>query len=164
MCIVRKNSGSAICARLTKSVIPYKVSGVELLRCESYSYINQKTFKLLQNCALFSASLINFSTLKGRKKSAKLRRRGENSVTEEEDDEVRCATAAEENRSRAMHPVAEMGTSVPAFLGKLWRLVEDPETDDLICWSPVSVLFFFFFLLFLLIVLYYESLTQRIGI
>jgi heat shock transcription factor 1 len=37
-----------------------------------------------------------------------------------------------------MHTISEMGTSVPAFLGKLWRLVEDPETDDLICWSPVS--------------------------
>lgn len=37
-----------------------------------------------------------------------------------------------------MHALSELGTTVPAFLGKLWKLVEDPETDDLICWSPVS--------------------------
>ncbi|KAL6440163.1 hypothetical protein ACFW04_003041 [Cataglyphis niger] len=35
-----------------------------------------------------------------------------------------------------MHTVAELGTGVPAFLAKLWKLVEDPETDNLICWSP----------------------------
>ncbi|KAM9387942.1 heat shock factor protein 1 isoform 3-T3 [Phaethornis superciliosus] len=28
------------------------------------------------------------------------------------------------------------GNNVPAFLTKLWTLVEDPETDSLICWSP----------------------------
>ncbi|XP_040044815.2 heat shock factor protein 1 isoform X2 [Gasterosteus aculeatus] len=28
------------------------------------------------------------------------------------------------------------GGNVPAFLTKLWTLVEDPETDLLICWSP----------------------------
>nr|XP_060632009.1 heat shock factor protein 1 isoform X1 [Anolis sagrei ordinatus] len=28
------------------------------------------------------------------------------------------------------------GSNVPAFLTKLWTLVEDPETDTLICWSP----------------------------
>ncbi|KAL4629863.1 heat shock factor protein 1-like [Arapaima gigas] len=35
-------------------------------------------------------------------------------------------------------PVAVLvgGTNVPAFLTKLWTLVEDPETDPLICWSP----------------------------
>lgn len=27
--------------------------------------------------------------------------------------------------------------NVPAFLTKLWTLVEDPDTDPLICWSPV---------------------------
>ncbi|PBC29556.1 Heat shock factor protein [Apis cerana cerana] len=37
-----------------------------------------------------------------------------------------------------MHTIPELGTSVPAFLAKLWKLVEDPETDDLICWSPVN--------------------------
>lgn len=30
------------------------------------------------------------------------------------------------------------GSNVPAFLTKLWTLVEDPDTDSLICWSPVS--------------------------
>lgn len=29
-------------------------------------------------------------------------------------------------------------SNVPAFLTKLWTLVEDPDTDSLICWSPVS--------------------------
>ncbi|TTP27314.1 Heat shock factor protein 1 [Bagarius yarrelli] len=28
------------------------------------------------------------------------------------------------------------GNNVPAFLTKLWTLVDDPETDPLICWSP----------------------------
>lgn len=36
-----------------------------------------------------------------------------------------------------MHSVEELGTNVPAFLAKLWKLVEDPETNDLICWSTV---------------------------
>jgi len=30
--------------------------------------------------------------------------------------------------------------AVPAFLTKLWTLVEDPATDELICWDPVSTL------------------------
>ncbi|XP_024938792.1 heat shock factor protein isoform X3 [Cephus cinctus] len=41
-----------------------------------------------------------------------------------------------------MHTITELGTSVPAFLGKLWKLVEDPETDDLICWAPNGRSFF----------------------
>ena len=28
--------------------------------------------------------------------------------------------------------------NVPAFLTKLWTLVEDTSTDDMICWDPVS--------------------------
>ncbi|XP_062343011.1 heat shock factor protein 1 isoform X1 [Osmerus eperlanus] len=28
------------------------------------------------------------------------------------------------------------GSNVPAFLTKLWTLVEDPDADSLICWSP----------------------------
>uniref|UniRef100_A0A672KB49 HSF-type DNA-binding domain-containing protein n=1 Tax=Sinocyclocheilus grahami TaxID=75366 RepID=A0A672KB49_SINGR len=28
------------------------------------------------------------------------------------------------------------GSNAPAFLTKLWTLVEDPDTDPLICWSP----------------------------
>lgn len=34
-----------------------------------------------------------------------------------------------------MHSLTEVGTNVPAFLAKLWKLVEDPETNDLICWN-----------------------------
>ncbi|XP_055596404.1 heat shock factor protein isoform X2 [Uranotaenia lowii] len=34
-----------------------------------------------------------------------------------------------------MHSFSESGAGVPAFLAKLWRLVEDPETNDLISWS-----------------------------
>ncbi|XP_073845033.1 heat shock factor isoform X1 [Musca autumnalis] len=34
-----------------------------------------------------------------------------------------------------MHTFGETGAGVPAFLAKLWRLVEDPETNNLICWS-----------------------------
>lgn len=37
-----------------------------------------------------------------------------------------------------MHTFGETGAGVPAFLAKLWRLVEDPETNNLICWSKVS--------------------------
>uniref|UniRef100_A0A8C4YUL2 HSF-type DNA-binding domain-containing protein n=1 Tax=Gadus morhua TaxID=8049 RepID=A0A8C4YUL2_GADMO len=32
--------------------------------------------------------------------------------------------------------VSNPNPNVPAFLTKLWMLVEDPDTDDLICWSP----------------------------
>ncbi|XP_033227497.1 heat shock factor protein-like isoform X2 [Belonocnema kinseyi] len=41
-----------------------------------------------------------------------------------------------------MHPISELSTNVPAFLGKLWKLVEDSETDDLICWAPNGRSFF----------------------
>lgn len=37
-----------------------------------------------------------------------------------------------------MRSVVEIGASVPAFLGKLWKLVNDSETNQLISWSPVS--------------------------
>uniref|UniRef100_A0A672I877 Heat shock factor protein 1-like n=1 Tax=Salarias fasciatus TaxID=181472 RepID=A0A672I877_SALFA len=37
-----------------------------------------------------------------------------------------------------------VGGSVPAFLTKLWTLVEDPETDPLICWSPSGASFHVF--------------------
>ncbi|XP_063041802.1 heat shock factor protein 1 isoform X2 [Engraulis encrasicolus] len=36
------------------------------------------------------------------------------------------------------------GSNVPAFLTKLWTLVEDPETDPLICWSPSGTSFHVF--------------------
>ena len=42
-----------------------------------------------------------------------------------------------------MHTFSETGAGVPAFLAKLWRLVEDPETNNLICWSKVSITFLF---------------------
>ena len=29
-------------------------------------------------------------------------------------------------------------SNVPAFLMKLWTLVEDPSNDDIICWDMVS--------------------------
>lgn len=38
-----------------------------------------------------------------------------------------------------MRSVVEIGASVPAFLGKLWKLVNDSETNHLISWSPVSI-------------------------
>lgn len=42
-----------------------------------------------------------------------------------------------------MHPITDTGgASVPAFLAKLWRLVEDPETNHLICWSTVRIPFY----------------------
>lgn len=34
--------------------------------------------------------------------------------------------------------MAEVGSNVAAFLGKLWRMVEDPETSELISWSEVG--------------------------
>uniref|UniRef100_A0A3P8WLU5 Heat shock transcription factor 1 n=1 Tax=Cynoglossus semilaevis TaxID=244447 RepID=A0A3P8WLU5_CYNSE len=34
--------------------------------------------------------------------------------------------------------------NVPAFLTKLWTLVEDPDTDPLICWSPSGTSFHVF--------------------
>ncbi|XP_026732066.1 heat shock factor protein isoform X2 [Trichoplusia ni] len=35
-----------------------------------------------------------------------------------------------------MRSVVEIGASVPAFLGKLWKMVNDTETNHLISWSP----------------------------
>lgn len=36
-----------------------------------------------------------------------------------------------------MHTVGDATSSVPAFLGKLWKLVEDPSTNHLISWNSV---------------------------
>lgn len=46
-------------------------------------------------------------------------------------------------RKVTMHPL-EGGAGVPAFLAKLWRLVEDPETNNLISWAQVSRNFSFY--------------------
>lgn len=50
-----------------------------------------------------------------------------------------------------MHGENNLG--VPAFLAKLWRLVEDAETNELISWSQVNHLIknkiFFFFQIWL---------------
>lgn len=43
-----------------------------------------------------------------------------------------------------MHPL-ESGMGVPAFLAKLWRLVEDSSTNNLISWSTVNMTNFLFF-------------------
>lgn len=37
-----------------------------------------------------------------------------------------------------MQPLGENTVNVPAFLGKLWKMVNDPNTDHLISWSLVS--------------------------
>ncbi|KAL6267894.1 hypothetical protein P5V15_000964 [Pogonomyrmex californicus] len=41
-----------------------------------------------------------------------------------------------------MHPTLGLSSNVPAFLAKLWKLVEDPDTDHLIFWSPSGKSFF----------------------
>lgn len=46
-----------------------------------------------------------------------------------------------------MQPFAENTANIPAFLGKLWKMVNDPTIDHLICWSPVSIFFLSSFLL-----------------
>jgi len=58
------------------------------------------------------------------------------STEEEEDDEDQ----QQQRSRRSMHTVGETGSGsgVPAFLAKLWRLVDDPDTNNLICWSKVS--------------------------
>lgn len=38
-----------------------------------------------------------------------------------------------------MHAI-EGSSNVPAFLTKLWRLVDDDSTNDLISWTPVSIM------------------------
>lgn len=43
-----------------------------------------------------------------------------------------------------MHPFGDNGQSgVPAFLAKLWRLVDDSETNNLISWSSVCKKIYF---------------------
>jgi len=58
------------------------------------------------------------------------------STEEEEDDEDQ----QQQRSRRTMHTVGETGSGsgVPAFLAKLWRLVDDPDTNNLICWSKVG--------------------------
>lgn len=36
-----------------------------------------------------------------------------------------------------MQPLSENAVNVPAFLSKLWKMVNDPSTDNLISWGPV---------------------------
>lgn len=59
------------------------------------------------------------------------------SSEEEEDDEDQHK---QQRSRRNMHTVGETGSGsgVPAFLAKLWRLVDDPDTNNLICWSKVG--------------------------
>ena len=38
-------------------------------------------------------------------------------------------------------------SNVPAFLSKLWMLVEEESTDELICWDPVSMMMMTFLML-----------------
>lgn len=56
--------------------------------------------------------------------------------TEEEEDEE--DQQQQQRPRRNMHTVGETGSGVPAFLAKLWRLVEDSDTNNLICWSKVG--------------------------
>ncbi|XP_018048739.1 PREDICTED: heat shock factor protein 1-like isoform X2 [Atta colombica] len=35
-----------------------------------------------------------------------------------------------------MRTTSNLGANVPAFLAKLWKMVEDPDTNNLISWSP----------------------------
>lgn len=37
-----------------------------------------------------------------------------------------------------MHTFETNSSNVPAFLVKLWNIVEDPTCDDIIAWSDVS--------------------------
>lgn len=50
-----------------------------------------------------------------------------------------------------MRSVVEIGANVPAFLAKLWKLVDDPESDHLISWSPVSANMFTKFYIFMIL-------------
>lgn len=40
-----------------------------------------------------------------------------------------------------MRSISEFGVNVPAFLAKLWKMVDDPSTNDLILWSPSGTSF-----------------------
>ncbi|KAH8402052.1 hypothetical protein KR009_009488 [Drosophila setifemur] len=57
--------------------------------------------------------------------------------TEEEDDDQEEQERISP-RNRGMHSYGDAGTigsGVPAFLAKLWRLVDDADTNHLICWT-----------------------------
>ncbi|KAL0104263.1 hypothetical protein PUN28_017172 [Cardiocondyla obscurior] len=41
-----------------------------------------------------------------------------------------------------MHTTSDLGANVPAFLAKLWKMVEDPKTNSLISWAPNGRSFF----------------------
>ncbi|KAH8404208.1 hypothetical protein KR215_012275 [Drosophila sulfurigaster] len=57
--------------------------------------------------------------------------------TDEEEDDEDLEQQQKQRSRRTMHTVGETGagSGVPAFLAKLWRLVDDPDTNNLICWS-----------------------------
>ncbi|EDW00741.1 GH20850 [Drosophila grimshawi] len=63
--------------------------------------------------------------------------------TEEEDDDEEQQQQLKRPRRNIMHTVGEnvSGSGVPAFLAKLWRLVDDPDTNNLICWSKDGLSF-----------------------
>jgi hypothetical protein len=44
--------------------------------------------------------------------------------------------------STAANNIDYTTTNIPAFLSKLWTLVEDPKYDELIAWDPVNKLSF----------------------
>lgn len=46
--------------------------------------------------------------------------------------------AAPSMREGSALPGGPGAAAVPGFLAKLWALVEDPQSDDVICWSRVS--------------------------
>lgn len=49
-----------------------------------------------------------------------------------------ASVKAEDDDRVSVEPSAVAGIS--AFLGKLWKMVEDPKTDHLISWGKVSVI------------------------
>lgn len=59
------------------------------------------------------------------------------------------------NKSK-MHTISENSSGVPAFLAKLWRLVEDEETNNLIYWNAVSVYFQYIFCLPVFVYVYWN--------
>ena len=62
-----------------------------------------------------------------------------------------------------MHSVGDSSSTVPAFLGKLWKLVEDPTTDNLINWNSVfqSIKFVFTHFFLFLRCFFYFPVSER---
>lgn len=77
--------------------------------------------------------------------------------------EKKITTREKKQKQKKMHTFSENSSGVPAFLAKLWRLVEDEETNNLIYWSAVSNIYMnkFYFKASIIITYFYIETNHK---